>query len=192
MSDEANTDHAVHTAVNDVIGTLLPFDEQSRLRIHRTVATFFRFDEKYSKVVKLNDTLDDPEHTAAADLTAKDFLHEKQPKTDVERVTCLAYYLARYRDTRQFKTIDISKLNTEAAQVKLANASTTINNATKSGYLVAATRGMKQISANGEKYVEALPNQTAAKEIRSRMRPARVRRRTNATTPPQGSTSADA
>jgi len=44
----------------------------------------------------------------------KRFFLEKQPRTDVERVACLAYYLTHYRDTPHFKTIDLSKLNTES------------------------------------------------------------------------------
>ena len=60
MIDEANTDQAVHAAVNKVIATLLPFDERSRLRIHRTVATFFRFEEKYAKVANVNDAPNHP------------------------------------------------------------------------------------------------------------------------------------
>ena len=190
MNDDANNDQAVHEAVSGIIKIILAFDERNRLRIHRTVGTFFRFEEKYARVGKPDDLVQHAQgDTVARELTAKDFLHEKQPKTDIERVACLAYYLAHYRDMRQFKTIDISKLNTEAAQVKLSNASTTISNATQFGFLVAAARGTKQISANGEKYVEALPDQTATKEVRSRMRPTRTRKRTSSA-PSQETTAA--
>jgi len=47
-------------------------------------------------------------------MSPKDFLLEKQPRTDVERIACLAYYLTHYRATPHFKTIDLSILNTEA------------------------------------------------------------------------------
>jgi hypothetical protein len=98
---------------------------------------------------------------------------EKDPKTDVDRVVALGYYLAKYRDMPHFKTLDISKLNTEAAQRKLANAAYAINNAFQRGYMVPAPGGTKQISAMGEQYVEALPNREAAKEVLLRFRPRR-------------------
>ena len=93
----------------------------------------------------------------------KDFLFRKRPTTDVERVACLAFYLTHYRDTPHFKTLDISKINTEAAQRKFANAAATVNNATRDGYLALASKGMKQLAAEGERYVDALPDRTAAR-----------------------------
>lgn len=93
----------------------------------------------------------------------KDFLFQKAPDTDMERVACLAYYLAQYRDTKHFKTIDISKLNTEAAQRKFANAASSVYKATQHGFLAAAPKGMKQLAAEGERFVDALPDRAAAK-----------------------------
>jgi hypothetical protein len=67
-------------------------------------------------------------------LSPKEFLLQKRPQSDVERVTALAYYLTHYRDTPYFKTLDISKLNTEAAQAKFSNAAYAVENASKYGY----------------------------------------------------------
>src|SRR5260221_2973420 len=39
----------------------------------------------------------------------KQFLFERQPLTDVEKVACLAFYLTHYRNIPHFKTLDISK-----------------------------------------------------------------------------------
>jgi len=88
----------------------------------------------------------------------KQFMFQKQPRTDVEKVACLAYYLTHYRDTPYFKTLDISKLNTEAAQVKFSNAAVAVENATRLRYLVPATKGNKQLSSLGEQFVLALPD----------------------------------
>src|SRR5438105_4083846 len=55
-----------------------------------------------------------PQHTAGLGRetpTPKAFLLEKRPRTDVERVACLAYYLTHYREMPEFKTNDITKLN---------------------------------------------------------------------------------
>jgi hypothetical protein len=89
---------------------------------------------------------------------------EKQPRSDVERVACLGFYLTHYRDLPEFSSLDISKLNTEAAQRKLTNVAYAVNNATQYGYLAPAGKGMKQMSAEGERYVQLLPNYDGAKE----------------------------
>jgi hypothetical protein len=97
------------------------------------------------------------------DISPKEFIMQKQPRTEVERVACLAYYLTHYRNTPHFKTVDISKLNVEAAQSKMSNPTQAGDNATKMGYLAAATKGHKQISAAGELFVQALPDREAAR-----------------------------
>ena len=96
-------------------------------------------------------------------LSPKEFIRQKQPQTDVERVACLAYYLTHYRDTPYFKTVDISRLNTEAAQTKFSNAAMAVNNASLRGYLVSGPQGSKQVSVYGEQYVAALPDRHAAR-----------------------------
>ena len=103
-------------------------------------------------------------------------MFQKQPLTDVDRIACLAYYLTFYRDTRHFKTIDLSKLNTEAAQIKFSNTAFAVVNAHNSGLLVAAGKGFKQLSALGERYVEALPNRDLAKEVFANVRIRRGRK----------------
>jgi hypothetical protein len=77
------------------------------------------------------------------EIPAKDFLFQKSPQTDIERVACLGFYLAHYRDTPHFKTIDISRLNTEAAQIKFSNGAFAVADATNAGLL---TRQEREIS----------------------------------------------
>jgi hypothetical protein len=103
-------------------------------------------------------------------LSVKQFMHEKAPQTDVERVACLAYYLAHYRSTPHVKTKDITALNTESAHRPFSNTAVAVDNATKQGYLVPSIKGSKQISAHGERYVEQLPDREAAKELMDRGR----------------------
>jgi hypothetical protein len=98
-------------------------------------------------------------------ISPKEFLLDKQPRTDVERIAALAFYLTHYRDTPYFKTIDLSRLNTEAAQPKFANATVTSTNAVKMGYLASASKGTRQLSAAGEQFVRALPDREAAKKL---------------------------
>jgi len=104
------------------------------------------------------------------DMSPKEFLREKAPQRDIERVACLAYYLTHYRDVPHFKTIDISTLNTEAAQPKFSNTAVAVDNSAKAGFLVPAGKGMKQISAAGEAFIQALPDREAAKASQSTTR----------------------
>ena len=169
--DQIN-DQSIYAVVDKVIKDLLPFDPYSRLRVYRTVGTFFGFEDSYPKVTRNVDSRvpanvsREPQFSSSEGPTPKEFLLQKRPNTNIERVACLAYYLAHYRDTPQFKTIDVNKLNTEAAQTKLSNPSYAVNDAVRAGYLAAAAKGMKQLSAQGEQYVDALPDRDAAKEVR--------------------------
>jgi hypothetical protein len=90
--------------------------------------------------------------------TPKAFMAGKRPSTDMEKVTCLAFYLGKHRNTATFKTRELTDLNTEAAQPKLSNASATARNAVTQGLLSLAGRGQKQITTRGEALVEALPD----------------------------------
>jgi len=72
-----------------------------------------------------------------------------------------------------FKTLDISKLNTDAAQIKFSNAAQAVDNATKAGFLIGSVKGQKKISAIGELYVQALPDKAAAREAIAHGRPKR-------------------
>jgi thymidine phosphorylase len=113
-------------------------------------------------------------------MSPKEFLFQKQPKTDVERIAALAYYLTHYRDMSQFKTLDLTKLNTEAAQPKFSNAASSANNAVKQNYLVPTTKGQRQLSAAGERFVAALPDREAARAAMNVGAPRRRARKSNA------------
>jgi hypothetical protein len=95
-------------------------------------------------------------------VSPKEFLLDKKPRTDIERVACLAFYLAHYREIQQFKTADITQLNAEAAQPRFANPAQAVKNAMRGGLIVPGNRGMRQLSAPGERFVMALPDREAA------------------------------
>lgn len=178
-------DRKVRDAVQKVIDGLISFDDETRLRILRTAATFYEIDagtgrHSNGSAIVASHTKDPgaPSFSDRQELTPKGFLFQKQPKTDVERVACLAYYLTHYRDMPHFKTVDISRLNTEAAQIKFSNTAYAVANAANAGLLASAGKGAKQISAPGERYVDALPDRSAAKEVMATMRSRRSRRKT--------------
>lgn len=101
------------------------------------------------------------EELGGTSLTPKQFMAQKLPKSDIERITCLAYYLTHYKNTPQFKTVDLTHLNTDAAQPRLSNASFAARNAVNNQYLAPAGGGRKQIAPRGEAVVKALPDRTA-------------------------------
>jgi len=70
-----------------------------------------------------------------------------------------------------FKTLDLARLNTEAAQPKFSNAAYTATNAVKMGYLVPAPKGNRQVSAAGEQFVQALPDRDGARTAMNIARP---------------------
>lgn len=181
MPNEPKTDDA--EVLGQIISSMKKLDVDARRRVYQTIGTFFQLDQSSSRPTTSTDgrTVSDyqttpsppgePSFSADRAPKPKHFLNEKQPRTDVERVACLAFYLTHYRDMPEFTTLDISKLNTEGAQRKLSNATAAVNNASQYGYLVPAGKGTKQISAAGERYVQALPDYDAAKEAMSSARP---------------------
>src|SRR5262249_14399501 len=102
---------------------------------------------------------------ASVAVTPRRFIAEKKPHTDVERVTCLAYYLTHMRDAPLFKTRDITQLNAEAALPRLSNPAFTVRNATQQNqFLASVGGGKKQITVRGEALVEALPERERVTE----------------------------
>lgn len=177
-------------AFQQVISALKPLSEEGRRRLLDAAATLLRVSTAGTHHYSSGRHTTPTGATSAAapfsedtSMSAKDFLMEKQPRTDVERVACLAYFLTHYRSTPHFKTLDLSKLNTEAAQPKFSNAATSTNNAVKLGYLVPSTKGQRQLSAVGERFVRALPDREAAKATLEALRRRSKPRRTTPSVP---------
>lgn len=196
MADDQPSDEQVlYKAFQQVADVLLPLKQELRARAHAMVGAFLGLAPSDTGLAEAVATRPaghrSPPPTRIASReppSPKDFLFQKQPSTDVERVACLAFYLTHYCATPQFKTIDISKLNTEAAQRKFTNAAYAVNNATRDGYLApAAKKGMKQLAAEGERYVDELPDRAAAKAVFGKRKARRPRRQ-----PRSGSESAAA
>lgn len=169
-----------------VIALLNPLDVEDRERVLRAVSSFFDLSISKPSSISGDRSVGTPQTKFAESLdpSPKEFMLQRQPRTDVERIACLAYFLTNYRSMPYFKTLDLSKLNTEAAQPKFANATWASNNALKRGYLVNASKGQRQLSAGGEQFVNALPDRDAARIAMERVRPRRSpRRRTTAADP---------
>lgn len=168
--------------VADIVRKLEAYPAETQRRILQVVRAWLHPNEEASvgsgfglhgsKSTSTSPKTEDPPFSNRAEALPKEFMLEKDPKTDAERLTCLAYYLTHYRNQPYFKTEDLSKLNTEAAQRKFANAAFTAKNSMRDGFLVAAPKaGLRQLSAFGEQYVQALPDHEAAKNVRKKMKP---------------------
>ncbi len=171
-------------ALQQVIGALQSLDNDARQRIFDAAATFLQIKSTdYATgrsgliASEQREATTYPPFSTDTSPSPKEFLLEKQPRSDVERIAVLAYYLTKYRDTPHFKTLDLSKLNTEAAQPKFSNAANSANNAVKRGYIVSSTKGHRQLSAAGERFVDALPDREAARAAMAAAQPRRSRRR---------------
>lgn len=174
-------------ALNSLVSALTPLDQVARIRLLRTISTFFELTgaDVYpeSPTIQRGAVEAEFERNGAAQssfsenrsLSAKAFMIEKRPQQDTERIACLAYYLTHYRDQPTFKTLDLSKLNTEAAQIKLSNPTRAVDSAAAAHFLIPAGQGAKQLSAIGELYVQALPDRVAAKEAIASLKKKRVR-----------------
>lgn len=174
-------------ALSTLLSALAPLEQSTRIKLLRTMATFFEFSAEDVLAVAAAQGPKVPTATASErpsassfsedrSLSAKAFLLEKRPQSDVERIACLAYYLTHYRDQPTFKTLDLSKLNTEAAQIKLSNPTRAVDNAAGAHFLIPAGQGKKQLSAIGEVYVQALPDRTAARDAISDLKRKRAKK----------------
>lgn len=112
--------------------------------------------------------------------TAKQFMADKNPMTNMERVTCLGYYLTHHKSTPKFKTKNLTDLNREAAQPVLSNASFAARNAANRGYLAPAGGGFKLITTLGEDLVKALPDREKLQALLKKAAPRRRKRRLKA------------
>ena len=111
------------------------------------------------------------------DLSPKEFMTKKNPKTDMQRIACLGYYLAHFRKTPHFKTRDLTHLNIEAAQPLLSNPAAAVRNAASHQYLSPAGSGQKQITSVGEAIVKVLPNRDKVREEIEKHKPRKPRKK---------------
>ncbi len=158
-----------------VLDKLSPLDTQDRIRVISTILTFFGLNQEDAQISKNNAQPSNLNNNSRDNLTPKQFIMEKQPKTDVERIACLAYYLTHFRQTPHFKTVELSKLNTEAAQPRISNPTKSAGNAATYGYLAMAEKGNRQLSGPGELFVQNLPNREAAKTAMFNAKPRKTK-----------------
>lgn len=106
-----------------------------------------------------------PQGPPSSKPTAKEWMIQKKPNSDVERVTCLGVYLTRFGGEEIFNTKQLTAINRDAKQPPVGNPSQAVDNATKLQYLAIAGSGKKQVTPRGEALVDALPDREAVKRV---------------------------
>jgi hypothetical protein len=184
MTDEIQNAGPTFDIVLQIVKALEPLSADDRDRVMRTATTWLEIGSfGRASAAPLVPSVTQPSPSAAREpsslsdekfsnrpvLSVKDFVFEKDPATEPERLACLAYYLTHYMETPYFKTADLNHLNAEAAQRKLSNPAVAASNAMRDGLFVLAPKaGHKQLSAMGERFVHALPDREAAQKIKLR------------------------
>jgi hypothetical protein len=106
----ANDENSAASALNSIVSILERLDDQSRARVLKAVTTFFQ-SHSANYGGQLNGSAESeqikgrPPFSANTSPSPKEFLEQKQPRTDVERVACLAYYLTHFREFLFFKRL---------------------------------------------------------------------------------------
>lgn len=155
--------------ISDVVNVFKKIDPDVRSKVLKSVAALLDINYSEPANVTIPSRLENNGNKSYVSFTEdrtmspKEFLLDKKPQLDVEKIACLAYYLTHYRGQPHFSTQDLSQLNNEAAQKEFSNTSVAIRNAMNGGYLVTASKGLKQLSNNGELLVQILPNKDVAK-----------------------------
>jgi hypothetical protein len=152
-------------AMQAALAALTPLDEDGRIRSVTWLAGALGVKLAQPETGRSASGVSGGDGGNSGDLgTPRQFMAAKKPTTDVERVTCLAYYLTHVRGKPHFKTPELIDLNTEAAGTKISNPAQATGNAKdRNGYLADAGGGNRQITTLGDAVVEAMPDRTAVK-----------------------------
>ena len=163
--------------LNELIAAFRPLSAESRQRLLQTVATFYEIGRGGASELVEARTQAAGQFSEDRSASPKEFIHEKGAETETERLVVLAYYLTHYRGIPHFKTLDLTQLNTEAAQIKFSNAHATMHAAQTQGLIGPAPSGYKQMTARGERFVSLLPDKEAARAVVGEKRGSRKRKR---------------
>lgn len=163
-------------ALGTVVDALQQLDDQQRLWVLQTAASRFSLRTPTSASGGGTPAVENSTSSPSAntqvqsdrDISPKTFLREKNPQSDVQRISCLAYYLTDFRETARFRTKELTELNAEASYPNFSNPTVAVNNARKAKYLTPAGGGYKKLTNVGEDLVNALPDQEKVRSLTTR------------------------
>ena len=102
------------------------------------------------------------------DMSMADFVKNKSPKNEYQRVAVIAYYREYKQSKKEFKNAEMSQANTqEARQPKISNITDVVTKARDRYKFLTkgAGRATRQLSTQGADIVNALPDQEAVKKL---------------------------
>jgi hypothetical protein len=169
MTDKLN----VFDAAKDAAAALAPLDEPDRKVALQLVAVSLGLavprasggggaDDELD-----GDDTDDEEKPKRRSGTpsAQEFLEEKKPTSVLEEIACLAFYLAKFDETRRWKPAQIEKLGHNAGGSGFVKVSRDVSNAKAGGVVTSVGGGLWQITRDGEALVKALPDRSTAEAV---------------------------
>lgn len=161
------------TAMQSALEALMPLDDDARKRAIGWLSSALGLGGQVNlgaQPLAVVDEQSDEDNFGSP----REFMFDKKPKTDVERMACLGFYLTYARDLKEFNTRDLTALNQEAAGIKFTNPTRSVNNATsRNHYFAPGNRGKKQLSPIGEQVVRALPDRDAVRQALAEHQPRR-------------------
>jgi hypothetical protein len=91
-------------------------------------------------------------------LSIKEFVLQKRPPTDLDKILVVGYYLERYRNVSPFIAKDLEELFIEAKEPVPANINDAVNKNIEKGYIMDAKKKDSKkawtLTATGERFVE--------------------------------------
>ena len=164
----ADSSHPELEAMRSVHKALEPLDAEARARVLSWVTSTLDVKEpplqpQPQKTALLAPGAHPP--TIPPSQTIEAFVASKRPTDTYQRLAALAYFLEHHEHRTDITGKDLTKANTDARQVKISNMAQFLDLATRRhGYFTSSSKGKKRLSSRGKALVEALPDQTAAKE----------------------------
>jgi len=169
MSQELDDLEAVRTLVS----TLEPFDDTDRTRIIRWASEKLGLSSPTSAPEGANPAAEQPPAPRSGN-DIKSFMDAKQPKSDAQFTTAVAYYYQfeapPAERTDSINSDILQEACRKAGRARLTAPSNTLNNALKAGYLdKAGERGYYKVNSVGENLVAmVLPDGSTASAPRKR------------------------
>lgn len=105
---------------------------------------------------------------AGLDVSMADFVKNKNPKNEYQRVAVIAYYREYKQNKKEFKNAEMSQANTaEARQPKISNITDVVTKARdRYKFLTKGTgKATHQLSTHGADIANALPDQESVKKL---------------------------
>lgn len=94
------------------------------------------------------------------ELSVRELILQKRPRSDVEKALVLGYYLERYRNVSPFNGSDLEELFREAKEIVPSNINGKVNKNVQRGFITEAKEKKDELkswtlTSTGERYVES-------------------------------------